>query len=98
VKYLIILLLATPLTLKAESYVTIEANIGMELAVNEDHWNGDVPFEFRVSYFKSLNKAAYFTSGYSHMSNVLTGPPFNNNQESVLDRVFVGIGVKFNLE
>jgi len=96
-KTLIILLLAAPLTLKAESYVTIEANIGMELAVNEDHWNGGVPFEFRVSYIKSLNKTAYITGGYSHMSNVLTGPPFNNNNESVLDRVFIGIGVKFNL-
>jgi len=96
-KILIIILLIMPLTLKAESYVTIEANIGMELAVNEDHWSGDVPFEFRVSYIKSLNKTAYLTGGYSHMSNVLTGPPFNNSDESVLDRVFVGIGVKFNL-
>jgi len=97
-KYLITLLLITPLTLKAESYVTIEANIGAELMVSETPWEGDVPFEFRVSYFKLLNKATYFTGGYSHMSNVLTGPPFNNNNESVLDRVFVGIGVKFNLE
>ena len=96
-KCLIILLLVTPLTLKAESYMTIEANIGMELATNDDHWDGEVPFEFRVSYVKSINKMTYFTSGYSHMSNVLTGPPFNNDRESVLDRIFVGVGVKFNL-
>jgi len=97
VKTLIILLLAAPLTLKAESYVTIEANIGAELMVSETPWEGDVPFEFRVSYIKSLNKTAYITGGYSHMSNVLTGPPFNNDPESFLDRVFIGIGVKFNL-
>ena len=96
-KCLIILLLVTPLTLKAESYMTIDANIGMELATNDDHWDGEVPFEFRVSYVKSINKMTYFTSGYSHMSNVLTGPPFNNDRESVLDRIFVGVGVKFNL-
>ena len=81
----------------AESYVTIEANIGLELAVNEDHWDGDVPFEFRVTYVKPYENNIYFTGGYSHLSNVLSGPPFNTDKESVLDRVFVGFGVKFNL-
>ncbi len=96
-KYLLILLLLLPITANAESYVTIEANVAIEMAVNDDNWQGEVPFEFRVSYVKMINKTAYFTTGYSHLSNVLTGPPFNDNFESVLDRVFIGIGVKFNL-
>lgn len=96
-RYIIILLLIAPLTLKAESYVTIEANIATELAVNEDHWEGDTPFEFRVSYVKPINKNTYFTGGYSHLSNVFSGPPFNNDYESVLDRIFIGFGIKFNL-
>jgi len=97
-KYVLTLLLTMPLALKAESYVAVEANVGQELSINSDHWEGEYPVELRVSYVKSLDKHIYFTTGYSHISNLANGSLINGGYESVLDRVFMGIGVKFNIE
>ncbi len=93
------LLLGIAIAADAEenSYVTIEANVAIELAPNNNKWEGEVPFEFRVTYVKPISNKMYFTSGYSHLSNVLSGAPFNDDPENYLDRVFIGIGVKFNL-
>ncbi len=96
-KYLLILLLLLPITATAESYVTIETNLAVQVAGDNSNWTGDVPIELRIAYVKEISDKMYFTSGYSHLSNLLTGAPFNDKLENSLDRVFIGIGVKFNL-
>ncbi len=59
---------------------------------NEHAWNnGDSPVaEFRLS----LNKGNVSCS-YAHVSNWLTGAPFNHERESTLD--MVGCAYRFNL-
>ena len=97
---LLLLLLLDTKCVQAESFVTIEANISYELSPSwqtHDSWEGEIPFEFRVSYVNMINKSAYYTGGFSHISNVLSGPPFNTDKEDVLDRIFIGVGWKFNL-
>ena len=38
---LIICFIAGASEVRADSYITIEANVATELAVNQDHWEGD---------------------------------------------------------
>ena len=84
----------------SESYVMFEANVGVELAPSwrkEDLWIGDVPIEFRASYYHHIDESWFLTGAYSHLSNVKQGPPFNVERETSLDRVYIGFGYKFDL-
>ncbi len=98
-RYLLILflLLSMPIITNAESYITIEVNVGIQVTGDDSNWMGDVPIEYRAAYVKQFKNNTYITGGYSHLSNVLTGAPFNDKLENSLDRVFIGVGFKFDL-
>jgi len=96
----ILFLLLFSTSVIAETYLMLEANIGLEISGpwnNYDTWQGEIPTEFKATIYHHLDGNLYTTGGYSHTSNLLTGPPFNDNPETVLDRVFVGIGYRFDL-
>ena len=75
-----------------EQYIAVQLDIGKQLYfAGGIPWKGDVPAEITVAYYNVNDNGAYFTAGYSHQSNLLSGPPFNQDAESVLDKVYIVI-------
>ena len=86
---------------KSEEYINVQFTLGVQLDMPwyiEGHWEGDVPAEISVAYYNVNDKGVYFTAGYSHQSNLLSGPPFDDRFENVLDQVYIGVGKKFTLK
>lgn len=99
-KWFIIPLLLFSMTTYAEEYMQFTVDVGKDFQPpwhKGDGWEGELPIEFTIAYYYVSKQNWIFTAGYSHQSNVLTGLPFNNEPEDVLDKVYIGFGKRFNL-
>lgn len=83
---------------EAEEYRYIELSQGVKLSSmpwGRSNWQGDYPTEVTIGYHQSLDKHFYYRVQFSHVSNILDGPPFNDRDETWLDRADIRIGVKW---
>jgi hypothetical protein len=98
IKYILLFLVST--SVLAETYILFEVNVGIETHPpwQQKHtWQGEAPIEWSATLHHKLDDNWYMTGGYSHTSNLLSGKPFNDDPETVLERLFVGVAYRFDL-
>lgn len=77
----------------ADEYRYLEFKLSKN--TGDNGWVGDYPASVELGYYKDFSDKVYGKIYYKHESNIDKGPPRNNDFESWMEEVGIGIGVKF---